>query len=102
MPSLIQNLEGIGGGVFVTKQGVDTRLSESDFWRAFEEPVIIWVHGKSINDAELEQLIDVSKRFPKLQSFRFTNTKISKNSVERLLKLLPSIRIEATLKTSRI
>ena len=100
MPSLIQNLEGIGGGVFVTKQGTDIRLGESDFWRAFEEPVIVWVHGKAINDAELEQLIEISKRFPKLQSFRFTNTQIPKYSVERLRELWPGIRIEATLQTS--
>ena len=100
MPSLIQDLERVGGGVFVTKQGVDTRLGESDIWRAFEEPVIVWVHGKSITDTELEQLIEISKRFPKLHSFRFTNTQTQKFSVERLQELWPGIRVEATLQTS--
>lgn len=33
--------ERFGGGVFLTRKGLDSRVTESELWRAFEQPVVI-------------------------------------------------------------
>lgn len=46
MSSALQDLEKFGGGVFLTRNGIDSRVTEAELWRAFEEPVVVWVHGE--------------------------------------------------------
>jgi hypothetical protein len=94
MASVIKDLESFGAGIFVTHQGVDTRLSESDLWRAFEEPVIVWSHEKSFDDLDVERLIEILKKLPRIQGFRFTSAKISAENVRRLRDFWPEVSIE--------
>jgi hypothetical protein len=94
MSSVLQELESFGGGVFLTHQGIDSRVTESDLWRAFEQPVIVWVHGETFDDLALERLVPVARRFPHIQRFRFTSTRVTKDGVRRLYEFWPDIPIE--------
>jgi hypothetical protein len=94
MSSVIQELESFGGGVFLTRQGVDSRVTESDLWRAFQQPVVIWVHGTQFDDAGLESLVGVARRFPHIRRFRFTSTRVTRDGVRRLYEYWPDIPIE--------
>ena len=94
MLSVIQELESFGGGVFLTHQGVDSRVTESDLWRAFEQPVVIWVHGAQFDDSTLERLVGVARRFPHIRRFRFTSTRVTPDGVRRLYEHWPDIPID--------
>jgi hypothetical protein len=94
MSSTIQDLENLGAGVFLTDKGIDSRVTEADLWRAFEEPVVIWVHGASFDDSRLERLITASRRFPHIRRFRFTSTGLTPTGVRHLYEIWPSVPIE--------
>ena len=94
MSSVIQELESFGGGVFSTYQGVDSRLKESELWRAFEQPVLIWVHGPQFDDCGLDRLIGLVRKFPHIQRFRFTSTRVTRDGVRRLYEYWPDIPID--------
>jgi hypothetical protein len=94
MSSVIHELESLGGGVFLTRQGVDSRVAESELWRAFEQPVVIWVHGDQFDDTDLERLVRVARRFPHIRRFRFTSTRVTPDGVRKLYEFWPDIPIE--------
>jgi hypothetical protein len=62
MPSMLHELRSFGAGVFLTDRGVDSRVTESDLWRAFEQPVIVWVHGEAFDDSYLERLVPIARQ----------------------------------------
>jgi hypothetical protein len=97
MASLIQELQSLGGGVFLTDHGIDSRVTEAELWRAFEQPVVIWMHGSSFDDSGLERLVAIAGKFPHIRRFRFTNTHLTPDGVRRLGELRPGIPIEAAL-----
>jgi hypothetical protein len=94
MASLIEQLESFGGGVFVTHLGHDSRVTEAELWRAFEEPVVVWVHGKSFDDSGLERLVELARKFPHIRRFRFTSTGVTADGVRKLYEFWPDIPIE--------
>ena len=94
MSSVIQELESFGGGVFLTHQGTDTRVTESNLWQAFEQPVLVWAHGLQFGDSNIEDLARIARRFPHIRRFRFTNTRATPDGVRRLCELWPNIPIE--------
>jgi hypothetical protein len=97
MPSLIQDLEQFGTGVYVTARGVDTRLGEADLWRAFEEPIVIWVHGEICDDAGLERLLELFRKFPHIQRFRFTSSRVTRSGVHKIYEIWPDITVEGVV-----
>ena len=94
MTSLLQDLESIGGGVFLTHRGVDSRVTEASLWRAFEEPVVLWVHGESFDDSGLGRLIKIARKFPHIRRFRFTSTRVTPEGVQRLYEVWPDIPVD--------
>ena len=94
MTSLLQDLESFGGGVFLTRRGVDSRVTEATIWRAFEEPVLLWVHGEVFDDSGLGRLIEIARRFPHIRRFRFTSTRVTPEGVQRLYEVWPDIPID--------
>ena len=94
MSSVLQELESFGAGIFLTHQGIDSRVTETELWRAFEEPVVVWAHGESFDDSALQRLIAVARRFPLIQRFRFTSTRVTPDGVRRLYEFWPDIPIE--------
>ena len=94
MSSLIQKLEGLGGGVFLTEQGVDSRVTEANLWRAFKEPVVIWVHGESFDDSCLDLFVEIASKFPHIRHFRFTSTRVTSNTIARLGVFWPGVPVE--------
>jgi len=94
MPSLVQELERFGAGVFVAARGIDSRLGEGDFWRAFEEPVIIWAHGERCDDAGLESLLELVQKIPHIRRFRFTNTRVTRNGAQKIHEARPGVSVE--------
>ena len=91
---MIEELESFGGGVFLTHQGVDSRVTEAELWKAFEQPVLIWVHGDSFDDSGLERLVAAARRFPHIRRFRFTSTRVTSLGARRLYEFWPDIPIE--------
>jgi hypothetical protein len=61
--SVIAELEGIGGGVFLTRRGVESRIAVPELWRAFEQPGLVWVHGEQFDDSGVEGLVAIAKSF---------------------------------------
>jgi hypothetical protein len=94
MLSVLQELEKFGGGVFLTHRGTDSRVTEAELWRAFEEPVVVWVHGESFDDSALDRLVPIARRFPQIQRFRFTSTRVTRDGARRLYEFWPNIAIE--------
>lgn len=80
--------------MFLTHNGVDSRLSESELWRAFERPVVVWVHGAQFDDSGLDRLVEVARHFPHIRRFRFTNTRVTPEGVRRLYEHWPHIPVE--------
>jgi hypothetical protein len=97
MPSFVQDLERFGAGVFVTARGVDTRLGEADLWRAFEEPVIIWVHGEICDDAGLERVLELVRKIPHIRGFRFTSSRVTRSGVQRIYEIWPDISVDGVV-----
>jgi hypothetical protein len=94
MSPVLQELESLGGGVFLTRGGVDSRVMESELWRAFEEPVVVWVHGEAFDDSRLKRLVPIARRFPHIRRFRFTSTRVTSEGVRKLYEFWPDIPIE--------
>lgn len=94
MPTLIEELERLGGGVFFTHKGIASRLSEAEMWLAFEEPVMVWVQGQTFTNSEIEQLVKIAKKIPHIQRFRFTGTAITEKSLSALRQNWPGVPIE--------
>ena len=94
MNAAIQELESLGAGVFLTGHGIDSRVTEAEVWKAFEQPVLIWVHGESFGDSDLERLVIAARKFPHIRRFRFTNTRTTLLGVRRLYEFWPDIPIE--------
>ena len=94
MTSLLQDLEIFGVGVFLTRRGVDSRVTETTLWRAFEEPVVLWMHGDSFDDSGLGRLIEIARRFPHIRRFRFTSTRVTPEGVQRLYEVWPDIPVD--------
>lgn len=94
MSSVIQELESLGVGVFLTHQGVESRVTEPELWRTFEQPVVIWVHGAQFGDSGLERLIGIVRKLPHIRRFRFTSTRVTPDGVRRLYEYWPDIPIE--------
>ncbi len=92
--SVIAELESIGGGVFLTHQGVDSRIPESELWRTFEQPILVWIHGEQFDDSGVEGLVAIAKRFPHLRGFRLTSTRVTADGVGRLREFWPDIPID--------
>jgi hypothetical protein len=92
--SVIAELEGIGGGVFLTRRGVESRIAVPELWRAFEQPVLVWVHGEQFDDSGVEGLVAIAKRFPHLRRFRLTSTRVTADGVRRLREFWPDIPID--------
>lgn len=92
--SVIAEPEGIGGGVFRTHRGVESRIAVSELWRAFEQPVLVWVHGERFDDSGVEGLVAIAKAFPHLRRFRFTSTRVTADGVRRLREFWPDIPID--------
>ena len=96
-PTLIQALAKLGAGVFVTTRGVESRLGEADFWRAFEEPVIIWAHGHAFDDPALDRLLELVQKFPHLRRFRFTSGGVRRSDLWKFYERWPNIPIKGVL-----
>ena len=96
-PSLIQDLEKLGAGVFVTTRGVDTRLGEADLWRAFEEPVVIWAHDHTFDDAGLDSLVELARKFPHIRRFRFTSSRVTRSGVQKIYDTWPDISVDGVV-----
>ena len=94
MPSIIQELESFGGGVFLTHQGVDSCLTEAEPWKAFEQPVLIWGHGESFDDSGLERLMSTVRSLPHVRRFRFTSTRVTRAGVRKLYEFWPDVPID--------
>ena len=94
MPSLIEELEKLGGGVFFTHKGNACKLSEAEMWLAFEEPVMVWVRGEAFKNCDIDRLVEIAKQFPQIQGFRFTGTSISEKSFLTLRQHWPGVPIE--------
>jgi hypothetical protein len=92
--SVIQELESFGGGVFATNLGIESRLTEAELWRAFEEPVVIWIHGNLFDDSKLERLVELARKFPNVRRFRFTSTRFTIQGARRLGEFWPNIPID--------
>ena len=90
-------MESFGGGVFLTHQGVDSRVMESEVWRAFEEPVVVWVHGEAFDDSGLERLVSIARQFPHIRRFRFTSTRVTPEGVRRLYEFCPDVPIDGVV-----
>ena len=97
MSSILQQLESLGGGVFLTHRGVDSRVTEPELWRAFEEPIIVWVHGETFDDSCMERLVRIAQRFPHIRRFRFTSTRATQDGVRRLYEFWPEIPIDGVV-----
>jgi hypothetical protein len=96
-PSLIQDLAKLGAGVFVTARGVDTRLGDADFWRAYEEPVIIWAHGETCDDDGLERVLELVRKIPHIQRFRFTSSRVTRSGVRKIYEIWPDISVDGVV-----
>jgi hypothetical protein len=94
MTSLLQDLESFGGGVFLTRRGIESRVTEATLWSAFKKPVVVWVHGDSFDDSCMDQLIEIARRFPHIRRFRFTSTRVTPLAVRRLYEIWPDTPIE--------
>lgn len=94
MASLLKELEKLGGGLFITHKGGASRLCEDEMWLAFEEPVIVWVHGPAFSNSEIERLVEIAKKLPYIQRFRFTDTSIKQESLSKLRQHWPGVPIE--------
>jgi hypothetical protein len=94
MTSPLQDLERIGGGVFLTRRGIESRLTGATLWSAFKRPIVIWMHGESFDDSGMDQLIEIARRFPRIRRFRFTNTRVTQAAVRRLHEFWPDTPIE--------
>ena len=97
MPSLIQDLEPFGVGIFATKQGVDSRLGEADLWRAFEQPVIIWAHGERCDDTSLDRWLELVRKLPHIERFRFTSTKVTRSGAQKIYEIWPDISVDGVV-----
>jgi hypothetical protein len=94
MKSPLQDLEGFGGGVFLTRRGIESRVTEATLWSAFKKPVVVWVHGGAFGDSEVDRLIEIARMFPHIRRFRFTSTRVTPEAVRRLYEVWPDIPVE--------
>src|ERR1700722_4130416 len=94
MPSFIQRLKQLGAGVFITNRGVDSRLGDADFWRAFEEPVIVWIHGGNIDIDRMSKVLRLTQKLPNIKRFRFTGGAIDPGVINQIRKKWPDLRME--------
>ena len=101
MTSLLQDLESFGGGVFLTRRGIESRVTEATLWSAFEKPVVVWVHGPAFDDTCMARLIELARRFPHIRRFRFTSTRVTPEAVTGLYELWPDIPIEGVVQQAR-
>ena len=90
----MEELESLGVSVFATHLGIDSRLGPAELWRAFEGPIVIWVHGNQFSDANLDRLIEHVQKFPQIRRFRFTSTLVTPPGFQKLRECYPNIPIE--------
>ena len=81
----------------MTTRGVDTRLAEADLWRAFEEPVIIWAHGEACDDAGLDSLVELARKFPHIRRFRFTSSRVTRIGIQKIYDTWPDISVDGVV-----
>jgi hypothetical protein len=92
--SVTEELESFGGGIFATHLGIESRLTEAELWRAFEEPIVVWIHGERFDDSKLERLAELARKFPNIRRFRFTSTRLTTQGAKWLGQLYSDIPIE--------
>jgi hypothetical protein len=97
MPTFLDELRSMGAGVFLSARGIDSRVEEQDLWRAFEQPVILWAHGRDFDVPDADRLIELVRKIPHIQRFRFTSGVISRLAVSRLRETWPEVPIDATI-----
>lgn len=94
MKSPLQELESLGGGIFLTRRGIESRVTEATLWSAFKKPVVVWVHGESFGDSEVDKLIEIARMFPHIRRFRLTSTRVTPDAVRRVCEVWPDIPVE--------
>ncbi|MEY2564203.1 MAG: hypothetical protein QOH88_2396 [Verrucomicrobiota bacterium] len=94
MREVHQQLEQLGVGVFIRDRAWQSRLTEAEFWRAYEEPIIVWVRSDDFDDTSVESLIPLLRKFPHIRELRFGGTRVTASGVEKLLVEWPDVKIE--------
>ena len=78
----------------MTSRGVDTQIGESDLWRTFQEPVVIWAHGHAFNDPGLDRLLELAQKFPHIRRFSFTSGGVRRSDLWKFYEKWPNIPVE--------
>jgi len=94
MQTVIDRIEAFGAGLFVRSRNIESRLTQSDVWRAFQEPVIVWVRNDEFDDASLQQLIGTLRGIPTVSLFRFSATRVTAQAARVVLEFWPETAIE--------
>ena len=96
MSDVREQLEQIGAGVFIRDRAWESRLTAADFWRAYEERVIIWVRSDDSADSHVEALAPLLRKFPQITELRFGGTRVTPGGVDRLRLEWPQVRVTAS------
>jgi hypothetical protein len=91
--TLKQKIEGIGAGVFIRDRAVESRLTESDFHRAFREPVIVWFTPQEYKKDQIDAVLDAAKKLHAVQCFRFPNVSVPSRILDRIRSEFPNTKV---------
>lgn len=94
MPEVHQKLEELGVGIFIRDRAWESRLRESEFWRAYEEPVVVWARSDGFDDSSVDTLIPLLRKFPHIRELRFGGTRVTRSGLEKLRAEWPEVRVK--------
>ena len=89
-----RQIEELGAGVFIRDRNIESRLAETDFHRAYSEPVIIWISPRKYKEEKMPALFDSARKLFSIQCFRFPNSEVSDVVIDRIRSDFPNARIE--------
>ncbi len=89
-----QEIEALGAGIFIREKNVESRLEESDFHRAFREPVIVWFAPGEWREDMIDAVLTFSKRLHSIHRFRFPNICVPQAILGRIQVEFPDSVVE--------
>jgi hypothetical protein len=89
-----QQIEALGAGVFIRNRNSEARLQEENFYRAFGEPVVVWIAPGEFREEKMDALLDAAKKLHAVQRFRFPNVSVSERVLVRIRSEFPNAAIE--------
>lgn len=89
----VASLQGLGANLYRFERG-EVLIDLTDAWRAFREPVKVWVRSDRFGDDEVERLISLLEPVPLIRSFCFSGTRVTRSGVKRIRTVWPLAGIE--------